>query len=103
MRSSSSLPETFLAEPWELVTYAGKLRLAYMVTYFGGGIVSGQFTGARGYLVTDFGELENDEPVIFQPAQLHKSWTNCPNSTNLNKARVRFAAEGNKNQRTTDV
>jgi hypothetical protein len=87
-RLADKLPVSYMARPWELVHADGKLRLAYIIKYFGEGFPVGSFTGGRGYFATDAGVIETGEQV-FRPEQFMYSWRQRPTASHLQKARER--------------
>ena len=79
--------QTRVYAPWALVRHEGALRLAFITSIGGGGIVAGPITGYRGHLATDEGRRE-PESRWFNPGQVVRDWRIKPSQINLNKARA---------------
>jgi hypothetical protein len=83
-----------LYKPWTLVRHNGELRLAFMTSLFGGGIVPGPANGGRGHIMLDNGQpcAETATPVVFKQIDLVYDWRNRPSPDQLSKARQRELA-----------
>lgn len=95
MPNAQKLPKSRVYEPWTLVysegPFKGPLKLAFVVSFFGGGPVASQFTGGRGHLAEDDGRLPENigEPIAFAATQFVYSWRIRPTLRQLEGARLK--------------
>lgn len=90
-----SRPPSLVAQPYALVYHNGQLRLAWITTFFGGGVPFGPFLGGRGHIISDSGEwtAESREVVVLKACDFVYEWERRPTYIQLMKARARELAQ----------
>ena len=84
-------PPTTVCQPYALVRHNGELRLAWITSFFGGGIPIGPFLGGRGHILLDSGMWtdESETQVVFKAVDFVYEWERRPSNSQLEKAKAR--------------